>query len=126
MPLSFYFNFGCSSPPTPIPCLNIGSLLKLMNQTTISENSRLKEYFEEQKWRSMLLQQVEGVLQGTKMEKHVTPQIPELFLVVAGRDSQIENPAFVAWEEQDSLLCTWLLFTIPDPLLSRFVHLRHS
>jgi histone deacetylase 1/2 len=72
-------------------------------------------------------QQVEGVLRGTKMVKHViSPQIPSVYLTDADRESRSENPAYTAWEEQDSLLCTWILSTISSSLLSRFVSLRQS
>jgi len=72
-------------------------------------------------------QQVEGVLRGTKMVKIVvSPQIPPVFLSDADRTADKENPAYTDWEEQDSLLCTWILSTISPSLLSRFVHLRHS
>lgn len=72
-------------------------------------------------------QQVEGVLRGTKMVKIVvSPQIPPVFLSDADRTAGKENPAYTEWEEQDSLLCTWILSTISSSLLSRFVLLRHS
>ena len=72
-------------------------------------------------------QQVEGVLRGTKMVKLVvSPQIPPVFLSDADREAGKENPAYTEWEEQDSLLCTWILSTISASLLSRFVLLRHS
>lgn len=72
-------------------------------------------------------QQVEGVLRGTKMVRFVvSPQIPPVFLTDAAREAGTENPAFTEWEEQDSLLCTWILSTISSSLLSRFVRLRHS
>jgi hypothetical protein len=72
-------------------------------------------------------QQVEGVLRGTKMVKHVvSPSIPPVFLSDVVHEAGNENPAYTAWEEQDSLLCTWILSTISPSLLSRFVHLRFS
>ncbi|GAU35317.1 hypothetical protein TSUD_389420 [Trifolium subterraneum] len=72
-------------------------------------------------------QQVEGVLRGTKMVKYVvSPQIPPVYLSDADRESGSENPLYTEWEEQDSLLCTWILSTISSSLLSRFVRLRHS
>jgi len=72
-------------------------------------------------------QQVEGVLRGTKMVRYVvSPQIPPVFLSDAAREAGDENPAFTDWEEQDSLLCTWILSTISSSLLARFVRLRHS
>lgn len=72
-------------------------------------------------------QQVEGVLRGTKMVKLVvSPQIPPVFLSDADREANKENPAYTEWEEQDSLLSTWILSTICSSLLSRFVLLRHS
>jgi histone deacetylase 1/2 len=72
-------------------------------------------------------QQVEGVLRGTKLVKHVvSPIIPPVFLNDADRKAGSENPAYTEWEEQDSLLCTWILSTISSSLLSRFVNLGHS
>jgi hypothetical protein len=69
-------------------------------------------------------QQVEGVLRGTKMVKHVvSPQIPPVYLTDAARAARMENPAYTEWEEQDSLLCTWILSKISPSLLSRFVRL---
>lgn len=54
----------------------------------------------------------------------ITPQILERFLTVA--ETGYENPSYVAWEEQEALLCTWFLSTISSSLLSRFVLLEHS
>jgi len=72
-------------------------------------------------------QQVEGVLRGRKMVRHVvSPQIPPVFLNDAAREAGTENPAYTKWEEQDLLLCTWILSTISSSLLSRFVRLRFS
>lgn len=72
-------------------------------------------------------QQVEGVLRGTKMVRYVVSlQIPPVFLSDAAREAGEENPAFTDWEEQDSLLCTWILSTVSASLLARFVRLRHS
>jgi histone deacetylase 1/2 len=72
-------------------------------------------------------QQVEGVLRDTKLVKYVvSPQIPPVFLNDADRESGSENHVYTEWEEQDSLLCTWILSTVSSSLLSRFVHLRHS
>lgn len=56
----------------------------------------------------------------------VSPQIPPVFLSDAAREAGEENPAFTDWEEQDSLLCTWILSTVSASLLARFVRLRHS
>ena len=72
-------------------------------------------------------QQVEGVLRGTKMVKHVvSPQVPPVYLTDAAREAGTENPVYTEWEEQDSLLCTWILSTISSSHLSRFVRLRHA
>jgi len=61
-------------------------------------------------------QQVEGVLRGTKMVRHVvSPQIPSVFLNDAAREFGTE-----------SLLCPWILSMISSSLLSRFVRLRFS
>ena len=45
---------------------------------------------------------------------------------VAAREAGTENRAYTEWEEQDSLLCTWIISTISPSLLARFVRLRHS
>jgi histone deacetylase 1/2 len=61
------------------------------------------------------------------MVKHViSPEIPPVYLTDTDRETGSENPAYTAWEEQDSLLCTWILSTISATLLSRFVSLRQS
>jgi len=61
------------------------------------------------------------------MMKHVvSPQIPPVFLTDAARAAGTENPAYTDWEEQDSLLCTWILSTISSSLLSCFVRLRQA
>jgi len=60
------------------------------------------------------------------MVRHVSPQIPPVFLNDAAREAGTENPAYTEWEEQDSLLCMWILSTISSSLLSRFVLLRFS
>jgi len=45
-------------------------------------------------------QQVEGVLRGTKMVKHVvSPQVPPVYLTDAAREAGTENPAYTEWEE---------------------------
>ncbi|GAU33749.1 hypothetical protein TSUD_52820 [Trifolium subterraneum] len=56
----------------------------------------------------------------------VSPQIPPVYLNDADCESGSENPLYTAWEEQDSLFCTWILSTISSSLLSRFFLLRHS
>jgi len=70
---------------------------------------------------------VKGVLRGTKMVRFVvSSQIPPVFLTDVAREAGTENPAYIEWEEQDSLLCTWILSTISSSLFSRFVRLRNS
>jgi len=72
-------------------------------------------------------QPVEGVLWGTKVVKLVvSPQIPPIFLSGADPEVGKENPMYTEWEEQDYLLCTWILSTISSSLLLWFVLLRHS
>jgi len=72
-------------------------------------------------------QQVEGVLRGTKMVRYVvSPQIPPVFFNNDVREAGTENLAYTEWEEQDSLLCTWILSTISSFPISRFIRLRHS
>ena len=56
----------------------------------------------------------------------ISPEIPPVYHTDAARKAGTESPAYTEWEEQDSLLCTWILSTISPSLLSRFVLLRHS
>lgn len=56
----------------------------------------------------------------------VSQHIPPVFLNDAARKVGTENAAYTVREEQDSLLCTWILSTISSSLLSHFVGFRHS
>jgi len=42
------------------------------------------------------------------------------------REARTENPTYTKWEEQDSLLFTWILSAISSSLHSRLVRPRHS
>jgi len=50
--------------------------------------------------------------------REVSPQIPPVFLNDAAREFGTENPAYTEWEEQGSLLCTWILSTISSSLFA--------
>lgn len=72
-------------------------------------------------------QQVEGVIRGHKLHPFViNPSIPPRFLTVRDRDVDLVNPAYTEWEQQDSLLFTWLLSTLSETILPRVVRCVHS
>lgn len=52
--------------------------------------------------------------------------IPLWFLTEEDRDADKGNLAYADWEQQDSLLCTLLLSTISNSVLSKVVDCRHS
>lgn len=72
-------------------------------------------------------QQVEGIIRGHKLQRFlVNPTIPPRFLTTVDREVGSVNPAYTEWEQQDSLLFTWLLSTLSDTLLPRVVRCVHS
>lgn len=60
------------------------------------------------------------------MHKLVNPTIPQFYLSKADRANDEENPAYVTWEQHDSLLFTWLLTTLSNSVLPRVVRCVHS
>lgn len=55
----------------------------------------------------------------------VSPQIPPVYLKHVAREAGMENPAYSEWEEQDSLLCIWILSTISPSILLHFIWFRN-
>lgn len=62
-------------------------------------------------------QHIDGVIRGHKLQRFVTvPLVPPRLLPGADHVAGGEDPAFLDWEKQDALICTWLLSTISDSL----------
>ncbi|GAU51551.1 hypothetical protein TSUD_414140 [Trifolium subterraneum] len=72
-------------------------------------------------------QQVSSVIRGFSLQKYINnPVVPEQFLSDADRTAGTVNPLYQAWENQDALVCTWLLSTILDSLLAKVVDYTYS
>ena len=72
-------------------------------------------------------QQIEGVIRGYKLQQFVTtPLVPPRLLSGTDPVTGGANPAFFDWEQQDALICTWLLSTISDSLLPKLVDCTYS
>ncbi|KAK2378919.1 WD40 repeat-containing protein HOS15 [Trifolium repens] len=72
-------------------------------------------------------QQVSGVIRGFKLQRFITePAIPERYLNDEDRIAGNVNPLFYDWENQDALVCTWLLSTMSEPLLAKVVDHTYS
>lgn len=72
-------------------------------------------------------QQIEGVIRGYKLQRFlVNPIIPPRFLSEADRDAGNINPAYTTWEQQDSLLFTWLLSSLSESVLPHVMICVHS
>jgi histone deacetylase 1/2 len=72
-------------------------------------------------------QQISGVIRGFKLQKYIIdPAIPERYLTAEDRAAGTVNPLFLEWENQDALVCTWLLSTMSEPLLAKFVDFTYS
>ncbi|PNX93350.1 hypothetical protein L195_g016502 [Trifolium pratense] len=56
------------------------------------------------------MQQVEGIIRTHKLHRHVVnPIIPSRYLTEVDRDPDAKTPVYPAWDQEDSLLFTWLL-----------------
>lgn len=67
-------------------------------------------------------QQVEGIIWIHKLHLHlVNSVIPIWYLIIEDRASDTENPAYLMWQLEDSLLFTWLL-TALSTFLVRCIH----
>ena len=72
-------------------------------------------------------QQIESVIKGHKLRRFLTmPLVSPRLLAGADPVTGGENPAFLDWEQQDALICTWLLSTIYDSLLPKLVDCTYS
>lgn len=72
-------------------------------------------------------QQIEGVIRGHKLQRFVTtPLVPPRFLPGADPVTGGANPSYLDWEQQDALICTWLLSTISDSILPKLVDCTYS
>lgn len=56
----------------------------------------------------------------------VNPFFPSSYLNENDRNNDVENPAYLTSEQQDSLLFTWLLATLSDSVLPRVVQCVQS
>ena len=67
-------------------------------------------------------QQIDGVVRGHRLQRFVTvPVIPS-----PSPSDPASHSAFLEWEQQDALICTWLLSTISDSLLPKLVECKHA
>lgn len=72
-------------------------------------------------------QQIEGIIRTHKLHRLlVNPVVPPRYLTEEDWSNDAENPAYVTWEQQDSLLFTWLLTTPSDVVLPLIVRCVHS
>ena len=72
-------------------------------------------------------QQINGVVRGHRLQQFVTvPVIPQRSPFDSDSASHSANSAYLEWEQQDALICTWLLSTISDSLLPKLVDCTHS
>lgn len=67
-------------------------------------------------------QQIDGVVRGHRLQRFVTvPVIPP-----PSPSDPASHSAFLEWEQQDALICIWLLSTISDSLLPKLVECKHA
>ena len=72
-------------------------------------------------------QQIDGVVRGHKLQRFVTvPVIPQRSPVTSDPNLSEVTDAYLDWEQQDALVCTWLLSTISDSLLPKLVDYTHA
>lgn len=72
-------------------------------------------------------QQIDGVVRGHKLQRFVTvPVIPHRSPSTSDPNLSEVNDAYLDWEQQDALICTWLLSTISDSLLPKLVDCTHA
>lgn len=72
-------------------------------------------------------QKVDGMIYGHKLQKFITkPLAPMRFLTEIDRTKNHTNPQFLEWEQQDALVCTWILSTIYDLILRQLVDCPYS
>lgn len=72
-------------------------------------------------------QQIDGVILGHKLQQFVTVSlVPLQFLPDVDPATSGANPTFLDWEQQDGLICIWLLSTVSDSLLPKLVDCTYS
>ncbi|KAI5411364.1 variant 2, Mitochondrial intermediate peptidase [Lathyrus oleraceus] len=89
----------------------ISSLLSLMTRISSSGNNKLMVLF---------------VVTSFIDLSPTAPAIPQQFPSSSDSVLNVANSAYLDWEQQDTLICTWLLSTISDSLLPKLVDCRHS
>ncbi|XP_020233181.1 uncharacterized protein LOC109813405 [Cajanus cajan] len=87
---------------------------------TISEKLDTKNYL-------LWCQQVEPVIKGHRLHHFlVNPQIPPKFLSIFDRDANRISEAYLAWEQQDQLLLSWLQSSMSKDMLTRVIGCKSS
>lgn len=72
-------------------------------------------------------QQIDRVVRGHRLQRFVTVSvIPQRSPFNPDSAPHDTNSAYLDWEQQDALICTWLLSTISDSLLPKLVDCKHS
>ena len=72
-------------------------------------------------------QQVDGVLRSHNLLGFIVqPVIPDRYLNNDDLLSNTVNPEYTRWEQQDSMLFTWLLSTLSESVLPSVINCRHS
>lgn len=67
------------------------------------------------------------MIRGHKLQRFVTaPLVPPRSTPGVDPVTGDVNPEFLDWEQQDALICTWLLSTISDSLLPKLVDCTYS
>lgn len=72
--------------------------------------------------------QVSTTIKGHRLQRFLseTTPIPNEFVSDLDKANGIQNPAFLDWEQQDQLILSWLLSSMTEGLLSRFVNSETS
>nr|KYP44418.1 Retrovirus-related Pol polyprotein from transposon TNT 1-94 [Cajanus cajan] len=72
-------------------------------------------------------QQVEPVIKGHRLHHFlVNPHIPQKFLTLADRDVGRISEPYLAWEQQDQLLLSWLQSSMSKDMLTRVIGCKTS
>nr|KYP51537.1 hypothetical protein KK1_026564 [Cajanus cajan] len=124
-----------SSPPPPPPPPPINATLlntvpsknpptnpppSLTFSHTISKKMDTKNYL-------LWCQQVKPVIKGHRLHHFlVNPQIPQKYLSIIDRDSGQVSESYLAWEQQDQLLLSWLQSSMSKDILTRVIGCKTS
>ena len=73
-------------------------------------------------------QQVLAAIRGHNLQQYIvsSSSIPPQFLSLEDEVLGTLNPEFLAWEQKDQLLLSWLLSSLSEPMLTRFVGCNQS